>query len=303
MVKVRVPATTANMGPCFDTMGMAVQGIYNYVEMEEIKDGLEINIEGEGKDDIPADKTNIVYKAISEIINLSNKKIKGLKINLKNEIPVARGMGSSASAIVGGLAAANNLFGDILSEKELLNLAVKCEGHPDNVAPALLGQIVISAEVDNKIIYRQIEPPNNLNLVIAVPEFHISTEDAREVLPEKYSRKDAVNNISHSSLLVWSLINNDFSLMGKMMDGDKIHQNYRKSLVPGMDEVFRNAKENGAFGVALSGAGPSIIAFCNDEKKVEKIGEKMINAFKINGLKSRYYTALPGVKGAEIIKT
>ncbi|MDK2984624.1 MAG: homoserine kinase [Clostridia bacterium] len=301
MVKVRVPATTANLGPGFDTLGMALGGLYNYVTLEESAKDLEITVEGDGKEQIPLDASNIVYKAIVEVAKRSGRKLPGISLHIRNEIPITRGLGTSAAATVAGLVAANELLGKPFNKDELLNIATDFEGHPDNVAPALLGKIVMSTtNVKGKVIYRQLEPPKDLYVVVAVPDFYVSTGAARRVLPDKISRKDAIQNVGHTGLLLWALMNNDFQLMGEMMDGDTFHQPYRKSLVPGMDDVFKAAKSRGAFGVALSGAGPSIIAFCRKED-TSKVGEAMVDAFAKNGVNCTYYKAMPNFTGTEII--
>lgn len=294
MVRVQVPATSANLGPGFDTLGMALQ-LYNIIEMDEVKTDILIEVEGEGADDIPKDSSNIVYQAAQSVFKLANYQPKGIRIKLINNIPVARGLGSSAAAIVGGIVAANFISGEKLSEKELLSLATSIEGHPDNVAPALLGGIVVSAMADDEVRYLKIAPPNNLKCIVAIPDFLLSTSAAREVLPQSINLSDAIFNISRASLLVGAFINGDLSLLSVAMD-DKIHQPYRCSLIPGMKKVFAAAKLAGARGVALSGAGPTLIAFTDKNSKL--IAKVMKETFIENGVQAKVLILDPNPIGA-----
>ena len=303
MIKVRVPATTANLGPGFDTLGMALGGLYNYVSLEESDEDLKITVEGDGTEQIPLDASNIVYKSMLEVAKRSGINLPGISVHIRNEIPITRGLGTSAAATVAGIVAANELLGQPFGKDELLNIATDFEGHPDNVAPALLGKIVMSTtNTKGKVTYRQLEPPKDLNVVVAVPDFYLSTGAARKVLPDKISRSDAIRNMGHTALLLWAIVNNDLQLMGEMMDGDTFHQPYRKSLVPGMDDVFEAAKSKGAFGVALSGAGPSIIAFSTKED-TSVLGQSMVDAFAKNGVKCSFYKVMPNYRGTEIIES
>ncbi len=294
MVRVRVPATTANMGPGFDTIGMALK-LYNYLVMEELPGGgLVIDIAADGSEHIPRDETNVVYQAACRVFARVGFKPAGLKISQENHIPASRGMGSSAAAIVAGLVAANELAGGKLQVPELLQLAAAMEGHPDNVAPAMLGGVVVSAVLDEQLFYRRIEPPQNLHMVVAVPDFTLSTSLARDVLPLLVPVKDAVFNVSRASLLVLALIQEDYQLLGRMMD-DKLHQPYRVDLIPGMQAVFDAAKNEGALAVALSGAGPTLIAFVTDKTKMEPVGTSMRHAFSEVGVTCniKYLAASP----------
>ncbi|MDS1030689.1 homoserine kinase [Bacillota bacterium LX-D] len=297
MIKVRVPATTANLGPGFDTLGMSLD-LYNYLELAEIEKGLEVYVQGEGEQVIPKNSDNIVLKAIVETLNRCKYKRKGLQIKLINHIPVARGLGSSAAAIVGGVYAANLLAGNKLSKEELLDIAVGLEGHPDNVAPALLGGILVSSVKNNSIIYRRIKPPEEISTVVAIPNFSLSTKVARNVLPEKILLKDAVFNVGNIALLVLALASQDYDLLGQVME-DKLHQPYRMKLIPGMDHVFKAAIRKGALGVALSGAGPTLIAFTRGYKK--EVGEAMQETFQNYGVSCSIKNLKPTFLGAETV--
>ena len=294
MVRVQVPATTANMGPGFDTLGMALK-LYNIIEIEETSGDLVIDVEGDGADLIPRDQGNIVYIAAARVFKLRGYSPAGLRIKIINNIPLARGLGSSASAIVGGLVGANIISGSQLSEKELLNMAVDLEGHPDNVAPALLGGIVVSTTDDGEVKYCKIDPPVKLKCVVAVPDFQLSTKLAREVLPQSISISDAVFNIGRTAMLVTALIKQDFSLLSTAME-DRIHQPYRANLIPGMKKVFAAARLAGARGITLSGAGPTLIAFCDDNTNL--VASVMKKTFGESGIRVRVMTLEPNPVGA-----
>jgi homoserine kinase len=298
MVRVKVPATSANLGPGFDALGMALD-LYNYVELELIADQLVIEVEGEGAEDIPVDQKNIVYQAAQRVFSQVGFITEGIYIKLINNIPVARGLGSSAAAIVGGILAANHVSGSVLTPNELLAIATEFEGHPDNVAPAIFGGIVISAEVDGEILWQKIQPQEELKLVIAIPEFTLSTKLSRQVLPEKVPFKDAVFNVSRVGMVIMALSRGDYELLAKVMD-DKLHQPYRNQLVPGMIEVFKEVKAFG-YPIALSGAGPTLISFC--DRQAEAIGQIMADTFQGFGVNCSIKVLSPNNRGVEIVET
>ena len=300
MVRVKVPATTANLGPGFDVLGMALK-LYNYVEMDLLPScsDLVIEVSGEGKDTIPVSTENIVYQIALKVFTKAGFKINGLSIKLENNIPTARGLGSSAAALVGGAVAANALSGSCLSISELIDIASEIEGHPDNVVPAMLGGITLCCGVNGKTIYRKIEPPTEIVGIAVVPSFELSTKAAREALPQMVPLRDAVFNLGNLSLLLYAFQECDLQLIKEAM-GDRLHQPYRLPLVPGMDKVFEAAVDNGAFGVALSGAGPTVLAL-GDEACCEKIGYSMQEAFFINGIESTVKFLAPDPTGAEIL--
>lgn len=299
MVKISIPATSGNLGPGFDTFGMAFN-LYNYVSMEEATSGLNITVQGEGAESISRGEDNLVFQAAHKVFQKVNFFPKGLKISLENNIPVARGLGSSASIIVGGMVAANQISGEKLSKNEILQMAVEMEGHPDNVAPALLGGVVVSVSDDKQVDYVKIAPPDELYAVVAVPNFELSTKIARAALPNEVSLSDAVFNVGRASLMIAALIKKDLFLFGKMME-DRLHQPYRNTLVPGMEEVFSAAKSAGALSVALSGAGPTLIAFTIG--KNQDVAEAMSKTFAEHEISCEIMNLNPDVNGVKVISS
>lgn len=262
MIKVRVPATSANMGPGFDTLGIALN-LYNVFEFQEIDKGLKFN----GFPEEFCNEDNIVYQSMMKCFNRAEYKPKGLEISiLTQDIPVSRGLGSSSSCIVGGLVGANKIMGNKFSEDELLEMAVEIEGHPDNVAPALLGEMVVSILDDGKVHYEKIKVHDGLKFMPIIPDFRLSTSDAREVLPKEISLKDGVYNVGRASLLVAAMAYGNFDLL-KFACKECFHEKYRSKLIKGFDEVKNKAYDVGALGSYLSGAGPTIMAVAEENNK------------------------------------
>ncbi|MFW6305920.1 MAG: homoserine kinase, partial [Bacillota bacterium] len=202
MFEIRVPATSANLGPGFDCLGFAIQ-IYNKFKIEKTKSGFETEIFDiySGKKLYLNIEENLFYHALNKVCDYTGKSLDGIKLTEEVNIPFARGLGSSASAVVAGLLAGNFLLGDIVSEGDLINLAVEMEGHPDNVLPAFKGGFIINVIDDQKLVYKRIDINSDINFVIAIPDFKLKTEDVRKVLPDKVSYRDAVFNLSRTAML------------------------------------------------------------------------------------------------------
>lgn len=298
MIRVQVPATTANLGPGFDCLGMALE-LYNIVELVQVPYGLTIEVTGEGTADIPRDVDNLVFKSAQRVFEQVDFKPTGLKIRLINQIPVARGLGSSTAAIIGGVIAANLLTGGRLSLKDIISLASSIEGHPDNVAPAVLGGIVISVQADGELKNMKIQPPQGIRCVVAVPDFILATKTSRDVLPSQVAFQDAIFNLGRVALLVAALQRGDFSLLGTAME-DHLHQPFRSVLVPGMKKVLAAAKLAGARGVTLSGAGPSVLALADGN--FDLIARVMGDTFRQNGVKCRTLVLKPSPIGARALE-
>ena len=263
-IKVRVPATTANLGPGFDCLGMALD-LWNELVVE-VADGPAVSVQGEGAGDLPTDPNNLVYKAMEHLFKTVGTDMPGLKLHCVNEIPLKRGLGSSAAAIVGGLVAADLLLGQSgggkrpsLSKHELLDLAADLEGHPDNVAAALLGGIQLVARENRALLSAPVPVPEELRAVLFVPEMTIVTEEARAVLPSRVSMEDAVYNMGRVALLVQALATGSLENLS-FATGDRLHQPYRQALFPAMKLIFSAARDAGALGVFLSGSGSTILA-------------------------------------------
>lgn len=267
-VRVIVPASTANLGPGFDSLGMALT-IYAGVSMKQA-DRTRVQVFGEGLQSLPRDKTNLVYGVAQKVFDKAGISMPELEIALESDIPLARGLGSSAAAIVGSLVAANELVGGVLTVDELFQMAVVMENHPDNVGAALYGGFVAAAWDGERAEAVRLDPPADLEVLVAIPRFELATKKARGVLPRQVSMEDAVFNVSHSSLLTAALAAGRLDVLRHAMR-DRLHQPYRAAMIPGMEEVLRHAPEHGALSAALSGAGPTLLmlAQAGDPKKSE----------------------------------
>lgn len=260
MLHIKVPATSANMGSGFDSIGVALK-LYNHIWVEEIEgdDKLQIEIKREQGIVIPIDKSNLIYKTIEGFYKEIGKKMPSLHIIQEDFIPMARGLGSSAACIVGGLFAGNALAGNPCTKDELAKMASVLEGHPDNAVPAIFGNMVVGVQNDTKLNYVPIDVPKELMFATMVPEFPVATKDARAVLPDSYSREDMVFNSSRTALLVASMYSKNFDNLSVAMN-DKIHQPFRSKLIPNMDNIFEQGNTFGALASYLSGAGSTLMS-------------------------------------------
>ncbi len=294
-VRVLVPASSANLGPGFDAFGLAL-ALYNSVEMQEDEE-THVVISGEGAQALARDASNLVVRAAQRLFNAAGYRLRGLRVALHNAIPLGRGLGSSAAAIVGGLVAANELAHRPLTRPDLLKLAAQIEGHPDNVAPALLGGLVVVSASESDLLYTQVSL-SPLRVVVAVPDFALLTQEARAILPASVPRHDAVFNLARAALVLLALQRGDYDLLGRALD-DRLHQPYRARLIPGLEAVAEAARAAGAAGVALSGAGPSLIAFA--ETGHERIGEAMRHAWEAQGVQARALVLDVDQQGARVV--
>lgn len=277
MIKVKVPATTANMGPGFDSIGMALQ-IYNITYAEEISSGLEIIIQ-EGNNEIPTDKRNLIYQTILKFYKIINQPAPGIRLIQQDHIPHTRGLGSSAACIVAGLHIANAMSHSFFSKEELVQIAAQLEGHPDNTTPAILGGMTIGAMDEKDMKYVKVKVAENIHFAVMIPDFTLSTELARSVLPKEISLADGVFNSSRAALLAASMITGDFDNLPMAMQ-DRFHEPYRQQLIPNMSKIVEEAHKHGAKGVFLSGAGPTLIAVI---KNVVAFRREMVEYFATLG--------------------
>ena len=298
-ISIRVPATSANLGPGFDSLGLALD-LWNET-MITLAIEYSAQISGEGMERLSQGENNPIIQSAQKLAERVGRRLPPFHVDCINRIPLSSGLGSSAAAILTGLLGANVLLGRPLKNEEILNLGTEIEGHSDNIAPALLGGLVVSAMERDKVLAHKIavgtKQASSLHITVVLPNFHISTKEARAVLPKQVSRRDAIHNISRAVLVAEALRNGDLNLLGKAMT-DTLHQPYRLSLVPGAQAAMEAAKAAGAAAVALSGAGPSLIAFSS--KRDPAIGEAMKRAFEGAGLQARIFPLKMSDHGAEV---
>ena len=274
-VTIRVPATTANLGPGFDAFGCALN-LYTDVTFEETDCGLEIT----GCDEAYSGPDNMAYTAYCAVLASLSEEIRGVKIHIESQIPICRGLGSSAALLVAGAMGANVLRGNKLSTQGLLNITNAMEGHPDNLAPAFYGGLTASM-VDNGLPVTVNFPLHkDWEFLALVPDFDLPTPLARSVLPKDVSRADAIYNISHGAMVLKALELGDEKLLRTAMQ-DKLHQNYRRSLIQDYDAIEALVRTTGA-AFCLSGAGPTLLCITLDEKLDEKLQKKLPAVTKAN---------------------
>ena len=290
-VHVRVPATTANLGPGFDVLGMAL-GLWNEIVVTPAS-SLRVTIEGEGARVLPRDASNLVVRSMQRLAREVGRPLPPVHLHLVNRIPMQAGLGSSSAAIVGGLRAAAALLGVPMPPEEVLRLAVEIEGHPDNVAPAVYGGFVAVVMDEGRPIVAQLPVFPALQVVVALPDVRVSTEAARRLLPSNVPHADAVFNVGRAVLVVHALARGDFDLLARVM-ADRLHEPYRKVLIPGYDDVVAVATRAGAAAVVISGSGPALAAFAPRDH--EAIATAMRESFAQAGISARAWV-LPVVAG------
>lgn len=289
LITFKIPATSANIGSGFDSVGLALT-LYNEIQIFDNEDSrkIEFEIYGEGENEI-SKKDNMIYSAMKLVFKkLKSKPDKGYIVKCINRIPLSRGLGSSSAAIVGGLLSANYMLGNkLIIEKDILNMAVQIEGHPDNVAPAILGGIISGVVKKNEDFkYIKIKPPKNLKAIVSIPDFYLSTEIARNILPKEIKREDAIFNISRAAMLTTALFSNRLDLL-EVATEDKIHQDYRAKFIPNLQKLFKETKKAGAYSSTISGAGSSILALAKDDKNIiNKVSEAMRLSFEKKNVRS-----------------
>ena len=254
-VKILVPATSANVGAGFDALGLALS-LHNTVTMEEWD---KLDIMASDGSLVPTGTSNLIYRSAKAVYEQLGKPIKGLRIRQENPIPMARGLGSSSACIVAGILGANALLGNPLTKRQMLTLATSIEGHPDNVAPAMLGGFVSSVFDEGQVFTARKEINEELAFAAFIPNFKLLTEKARAALPKTVDRRDAVYNLSRAALATAAFCDGDYELL-RVATKDALHQQYRLPLVPGCERVFEIAWDLGAYAVYISGAGPTIMA-------------------------------------------
>jgi homoserine kinase len=298
-VTVRVPATTGNLGSGFDSMGMALT-LWNHIKIQHGGPS-SVKIHGEGACEIRTDKENLIFKAIGRIFQEAGTPVPEIQIESWQEVPLSRGLGSSACAIVGSMFAANALLDYVIPEQRLLQLAVEMEGHPDQVAAALLGGLCIVVLDGSVPQVAKIPVPDDLQCVVFIPDFKMDTKKARAVLHNQVEREDVVFNIGRASLLVAGLATKHYEYL-RLATQDRLHQPAREQVFPGMKQLFRSALNAGALGVFLSGAGSSVVALTSkSERRAMTLGYEMADAADKAGLPGRFLVLEPAANGAEVM--
>lgn len=305
-IQVKAPATTANLGPGYDCLGLALD-LWNRLEVMpggESRDGGDgqplVEVVGEGNGELATGDDNLVYRAMAFLFREADQDMPPLRLRCHNEIPLERGLGSSAAAIAGGLVAANTLCGAPFSSNALLEMAATIEGHPDNVAAAVLGGLQLVVTEEDRLYTASINMPPDLSAVLFIPEFRIATTDARAVLPKKVSVADAVYNVSRTALFVAGMATNRLEYL-ELATHDRLHQPYRQSLFPAMKLLFRAAREAGALGVFLSGSGSTILALARGREMT--VAYEMSEAAKQAGVAGRVHITRPTVRGAHLVES
>lgn len=295
MLKIRVPATSANLGPAFDCAGMALD-LWNEMTFEPAGE-ITYEVSGEDAHKLNNHPNNLLTNSFIQVYDFCGKKFTGVRIKSHNQIWLSSGIGSSAAAIVAGLFAANEMLGRPLGMSGLLRLACQIEGHPDNVAPALFGGLVVAAMLPHEIAWRRYELPE-LSIVIVKPEMEWTTETSRAALPTTYSRADAVFNIARTPLVIDALRNGDLNLLQKVMD-DKIHQPYRLEHITAGWKALQTAREFGA--AAVSGAGPALICFVHPQD-AEAARAAVLSAITEEGVQARSVITHPSNQGIHCVE-
>jgi len=295
MIKVKVPASTANLGAGFDTLGIALN-LYNEIEVNTNTDFIKIETYPKNENlEIP--EKNLFYIVLKDTLKFLGKNVENLHIKQYNNIPISRGLGSSASIITGAILTAFHIAGKKLTEDLFFNIAYKYENHPDNLLPAWKGGFIASAKTEKKTYFNKIAFPKELKFIAIIPDIELSTEEARKVLPKTVDIKDAIFNIQRVALFISAIQNKRYDLL-KIAVEDRLHQPYRKKLIPGFDEVVNEAYKEGALAVYLSGAGSTIIAI--SDKNFENIAQAMQDTFAKVEINSQYKILEIDEDGAKI---
>ncbi|HCF50837.1 MAG TPA: homoserine kinase [Syntrophomonas sp.] len=291
MVTVRVPASSANLGTGFDTLGLALQ-LYLSVTAYDHKGKVRHS------DENPTSSGDLLHQAMEAVFTQAGFPMPRLELEIDSQIPAGKGLGSSAAVIIAGMYLANYLSGNPFSEQQLLAWALALEGHADNIVPAVAGGLTTAMVLDHQVYYQKVALHDDIRVIIAVPDFIVPTREARAVLPREVPWRDCVRHLQQACFVVQSLANGDYRHLSLAMDDD-IVQSSRQRLIPGLKEVIQIALERGALGAALSGAGPSVLALAAEN--MEYIGAGMQEAFRAAGCPSRCLYLNIDYQGIQII--
>ena len=281
-MKIKIPCSTSNLGPGFDTLGLALNR-YLLLSAEE-SNGLIISVEGNGKDHIATDTTNLVYSAMAATAQKVGRTLPVVHLHINNGVPAYGGLGGSGAAIAGGVFLADQLLKIGLSRDEMLNIAVEIEGHPDNVSAAIFGGLTINCfDAERKVHCTSVKIDSKLSVVACSPHFQVQTKEARKILPQQVSLKDAVTNIENAASLVAAMMNGRYNAL-RYVTAERLHEQYRATLIPGYAEVKKAALNAGALSFNISGAGPTVFAFAIANQS--EIAASMVAAFEQHGKKA-----------------
>jgi homoserine kinase len=304
-VTVEVPASSANLGAGYDCLAVAL-GLTNRIEVEVrgwSRGEIELTVDGEGAGELGQDRDNRCVMGIEAVLREIRGDIPegvGWRIEMRNEIPLSRGLGSSAAATVAGLVAGNALLGEPLTSADLLRLATVIEGHPDNAAAALLGGFVVSAAIDGAVEALRFDAPRDLRAVLFIPDLRLPTDEMRAVLPETVPREDAVANLTRVAIGVAGMAIGRFDLL-RVVTVDRLHEQYRATLFPQLPRFVDSARQAGAIGACLSGAGSTIIAFSDSIRTMSHIEGAFTAASVDTDLPGRIVVVSPRNTGAVVV--
>lgn len=293
--RVTVPATAANLGPGFDTLAMALS-LRNTIEIRPADEGIDVQAEGAGAGQLPTGPDNLIAQAAAAAFDALGQHPAGFSIRALNRIPMASGLGSSAAAIVGGLMAADALVDGGLGPADLLGLAAKLEGHADNAAAALLGGLVLVRRQGDMIQARS-APVRDLQLLVVVPDLELSTAEMRRALPQQVPLEDAAANVANLAFLLEALRIGDLGLLADSTE-DHLHEPHRIPLIKGAEQARRAGLQAGAVAVVLSGAGPGMLAFCDENQAA--VSAAMVNSFAHDGIEAQPFALGLDRQGAKV---
>ena len=304
-VVVEVPASSANLGAGYDCLAVAL-GLTNRVEVEVrgwSRGEIELTVDGEGNGELTGDRANRCVQGVEAALREVRGELPegvGWRIEMRNEIPLSRGLGSSAAATVAGLVAGNAFLGEPLTTPDLLRLATSIEGHPDNAAAALLGGFVVTAALPDRVEALRFDAPRDLRAVLFIPDLRLPTDDMRRVLPAKVPREDAVANLTRVAVGVAGIASGRFDLL-RVVTVDRLHEPYRAKTFPQLPRLVEAAREAGAIGACLSGAGSTVIAFSDSMRTLTRIEAAFAAAAADTDLTGRVSVVSPRNAGAQVV--